>query len=85
MIRKLVREAFTKKVTIQGKYKKHIVKIPPSQALVQGVTVAILFFFGLLGLEVFYIVWFGKVEPVILNTLQLIASLVIGAFFGSKT
>ena len=68
------------------KYAKETVKIhvPPGPALVYGVLLAIIFFIGLLILEIAYLAVFRQFEQNIFNAMVWIITFILGAFFGAK-
>jgi len=61
------------------------IQIPPKPALVYGVLLAIIFFAGLLTLEIVYLIVFRQFEQNIFNTIGWIVTFILGAFFGAKT
>jgi len=68
------------------KYAKETKKIqvPPQLALVYGVLLAIIFFIGLLILEIAYLAVFRQFEQNIFNAMVWIITFILGAFFGAK-
>jgi|GEM_PF-1235425 len=88
MIRRFLTKALTRTVTLPktGRGKQTVkVQIPPSQTLVYATTVAIIFFAGLLILEVIYMVVFQEFHTSIFSGIMLIVGIVLGAFFGAKS
>jgi len=60
------------------------IQIPPKPALVYGVLLAIIFFAGLLTLEIVYLIVFRQFEQNIFNAIGWIVTFILGAFFGAK-
>jgi len=60
------------------------IQVPPAPALVYGVLLAIVFFIGLLALEIAYLAVFRQFEQNIFNAMVWIVTFILGAFFGAK-
>jgi len=60
------------------------IQVPPGPALVYGVLLAIVFFLGLLTLEIVYLIIFRQFEQNIFNAMIWIITFILGAFFGAK-
>jgi len=60
------------------------IQVPPGPTLVYGVLLAIVFFIGLLILEIAYLAVFRQFEQNIFNAMVWIVTFILGAFFGAK-
>ncbi|MFQ5712151.1 MAG: hypothetical protein ACE5GD_10305 [Candidatus Geothermarchaeales archaeon] len=80
-----IRRHLTQTITVQFKYgrgrKVEKVVVPPGEGMVYGVAAALIFFIGLLILEIIYMILFGKWSPEVFQLITFIVGVLIGAFF----
>lgn len=67
-------------VSKRGK-KLEKVQLPPPETLVYGVALTLVFFAGLVVLEIVHMVVFHKWNDAVWNAISLIVGVLIGAFF----
>ncbi|RLI04985.1 hypothetical protein DRO26_03575 [Candidatus Bathyarchaeota archaeon] len=87
MIGKILEKALTKTVVVpsSGRGKKTFkAQLPPPKVLLYSLTMATIFFMGLLVLEIVYIIVFHRFESNVFSGMMLIAGLVLGSIFGVR-
>ena len=87
-MRDWIRRALTRTVTLQtrGKRAKQAekVQLPPPEALVWGVLLAIIFFCGFCALQIIHMLKFGAWNSEVWAGMMLIVGIILGAFFGGR-
>jgi len=83
-LRRLIRMGTTKK-TVESSGKGRRVRVqeePPSDRFVLIIGLMVLFFVGLVGLEIVHMVWMGSWNDVIFNGIMLVVGTIVGAVWG---
>ena len=83
LLRRVLTRTLTVAETGEGKEAEKF-QIPPNPALLYGVTVAIIFFIGLIILEAAYMFTFHEWSSEIFSAIMFVAGTVVGAFFGRR-
>jgi hypothetical protein len=86
--RDFIRKALTKRrVKTDGAVTRRVTltEEEPSDRFVLMVALMIIFFAGLVGLEVVYMVWMGEWSESVFNGIMLIVGTIVGAVWGKTT
>jgi len=86
-MRDWIRRALTRTVTVRSKGKgKQTEKyqLPPPEALVWGVVLAIIFFCGFCALQIVHMLAFRSWNSEVWAGMMLIVGIILGAFFGGR-
>ncbi|MBN2335961.1 hypothetical protein JXL21_10425 [Candidatus Bathyarchaeota archaeon] len=87
-LKRLIIGGTTKKTVMETSGKSRRVRIneePPSDRFVLIVGLMIIFFAGLVFLEVVHMIWMGTWNDVIFNGIMLVVGTIVGAVWGKST
>ena len=86
-IKTLLRKALTRrKILPEGTTRRvRIEEEAPSDRFILIVALMIIFFVGLVGLELVHMVWMGSWNDVIFNGIMLVVGTIVGAVWGKTT
>ncbi len=86
-LKRLIRLGTTKKKLeeIDGKARRvRVQEAPPSDRFVLIIGLMVLFFVGLVGLEIVHMIWMGSWNDVIFNGIMLVVGTIVGAIWGKN-
>ena len=84
-LKRLIRRGTTKRMVTETDGKGRRVRVqeePPSDRFVLIIGLMVLFFVGLVGLEIVHMVWMGSWNDVIFNGIMLVVGTIVGAVWG---
>jgi len=85
-LRFIKRMLTTRSVTPAGRTRRvQLSENIPSDRFVLVVDLMVLFFVGLVGLEIVHMVWMGQWNDVIFNGIMLVVGTIVGAIWGRNT
>ena len=87
-LKRLIRRGTTKRMVTETDGKGRRVRVqeePPSDRFVLIIGLMVLFFVGLVFLEVVHMVWIGSWNDVIFNGIMLVVGTIVGAVWGKST
>jgi len=82
-----LRKALTKRKIVEDDSAARRVRVqeePPSDRFVLIIGLMVLFFVGLVGLEIVHMVWMGSWNDVIFNGVMLVVGTIVGAVWGKS-
>ena len=86
-LKRLIRQGTTKRMVTETDGKGRRVRVqeePPSDRFVLIMGLMVLFFVGLVFLEVVHMVWMGSWNDVIFNGIMLVVGTIVGAVWGKS-
>ena len=86
-LKRLIRQGTTRRMVTETDGKGRRVRVqeePPSDRFVLIIGLMVLFFVGLVGLEVVHMVWMGSWNDVIFNGIMLVVGTIVGAVWGKS-
>ena len=87
-LKRLIRRGTTKRKVTEsdgGGRRVRVQEDPASDRFVLIVGLMVLFFVGLVGLEIVHMVWMGSWNDVIFNGIMLVVGTIVGAIWGKST
>jgi hypothetical protein len=87
-LRRFIRNALTKRVTKSNASSTRRITLTeeePSDASVLMIILMVIFFVGLVGLEVTHMIWIGEWSEAVFNGIMLIVGTIVGAIWGKTT
>jgi len=84
-LRRLIRMGTTRRTVAEPSGKGRRVRVqeePPSDRFVLIIGLMVLFFVGLVGLEIVHMVWMGSWNDAIFNGIMLVVGTIVGAVWG---
>ena len=87
-LKRLIRRGTTKRKVTESDGSSRRVRVQeemPSDRFVLIVGLMVLFFVGLVGLEIVHMVWMGSWNDVIFNGIMLVVGTIVGAVWGKST
>ena len=84
-LKRLIKRGTTKRTVEETDGKSRRVRVqeePPSDRFVLIIGLMVLFFFGLVGLEIVHMMWMGSWNDVIFNGIMLVVGTIVGAVWG---
>ncbi len=87
-LKRLIMRGTTKKMEVETGGKGRRVRVqeePPSDRFVLIIGLMVLFFVGLVFLEVVHMIWMGTWNDVIFNGIMLVVGTIVGAVWGKTT
>ena len=86
-LKRLIKMGTTKKTVTEPGGKSRRVRVqeePPSDRFVLIIGLMVLFFVGLVGLEIVHMAWMGSWNDVIFNGIMLVVGTIVGAIWGKN-
>ena len=86
-LKRLIRRGTTTRIVTETDGKGRRVRVqeePASERFVLIVGLMVLFFVGLVGLEIVHMVWMGSWNDVIFNGIMLVVGTIVGAIWGKN-
>jgi len=86
-IKRLIKRGTTKRMVKETDGKSRRVRVqdePPSDRFVLIIGLMVLFFVGLVGLEIVHMMWMGSWNDVIFNGIMLVVGTIVGAVWGKN-
>jgi len=84
-LKRLIKRGTTKRTVEETDGKSRRVRVqeePPSDRFVLIIGLMVLFFVGLVGLEIVHMMWMGSWNDVIFNGIMLVVGTIVGAVWG---
>jgi len=87
-LKRLIRRGTTKRMVTESDGSGRRVRVQeemPSDRFVLIVGLMVLFFVGLVGLEIVHMVWMGSWNDAVFNGIMLVVGTIVGAVWGKST